>query len=67
MWRPVYVQSQMIWGEAHCARTTAALFPRVMHRRSLICENAAAQSVGFNDDPMILVIATDDQTGRLLA
>ncbi len=64
--RSAHVQCQMIRRYADRAAPAAALFARVVHGRCFIYENAAAQTAGFNDDPMIFIIATDDKTGRLL-
>jgi hypothetical protein len=60
------VQSDEIVRDAHGVRIAPAFFARVTHRRRFGSENAAAETMRLDDDPMILVVPADDQTGRLL-
>ncbi len=53
-------------GGVHRAGTAMTFFLREVHGRRLSFENTAAQTMGLDNDPLIIVIAADDQTGRLL-
>jgi hypothetical protein len=49
----------------HGAGAAAAFLAGVAHGRRLCCKYAAAASMRLDDNPVIFIIAADDETWRL--